>query len=330
MKFKKPYTLISILAILFIFFTNCPGPEGPQGLQGPEGPQGPQGSEGPQGPGGPQGPQGPEGPGPQGPQYPPFTVTFNSNGGSSINPITVFNNVSTITEPTHPTRTGGYFFLGWYDQSLVTPFNFGTTIITTSIILYAKWQRYDLGDTGPGGGKVFYRSETGFTMTDTSEICYYLEAAPVDIDTRLKWFSDDFSIDLTEENVLLLDWINSDEFTASGIGTGRRNTIMILAMDPNAPAAKACNDYQNNGIIDWFLPSFDELVQLYINKASIGNLVNLPGPEYRVNCYWSSTLYYYGWVRDLSFEDNVVFDNPYDPQVGSLGTEHLVRAIRAF
>ena len=95
---------------------------------------------------------------------------------------------------------------------------------------------YSLGDPGPGGGKIFYVSVTGFTMTDNGQMCHYLEAAPVDMSSTLEWASFDFtSTDITG--------------TETAIGTGRKNTALILATDANAPAAKACNSYNNNTLV---------------------------------------------------------------------------------
>ncbi|MDR2716465.1 MAG: hypothetical protein LBB89_00155 [Treponema sp.] len=122
---------------------------------------------------------------------------------------------------------------------------------------------YNLDDTGPGGGKIFYRLEAGFTMTDTNEVCHYLEAAPADMSTELAWASSGYTT-------------TDISGTGSKVGTGRKNTALILATDANAPAAKACKDYSNGGKTDWFLPSNDELYELYIIDASLGN-------------YWSSS-----------------------------------------
>ena len=71
-----------------------------------------------------------------------FTVTFNTNGGSSINAIEVeYGN--TINEPEAPTKDDKVFG-GWYeDSTLTTPFEFSTHI-TANKILYAKWN--DPGD----------------------------------------------------------------------------------------------------------------------------------------------------------------------------------------
>ncbi len=71
-----------------------------------------------------------------------YTVTFNTNGGSAIESVTVEEG-STVTQPDDPTNTSseGIIFSGWYsDAALTTPFDFSTPI-TSDITLYAKWQQ---------------------------------------------------------------------------------------------------------------------------------------------------------------------------------------------
>jgi uncharacterized repeat protein (TIGR02543 family) len=68
-----------------------------------------------------------------------FTVTFVSNGGSSVAPIRNVALNSKITQPNNPTRHG-YSFNGWYKDSLLNvPFNFSTDVIEDNTTLYAKW-----------------------------------------------------------------------------------------------------------------------------------------------------------------------------------------------
>ncbi|NMI06828.1 hypothetical protein HF638_22840 [Paenibacillus sp. SZ31] len=66
-----------------------------------------------------------------------YTVSFNSNGGSSVADQTMESG-STAIEPTVPTRDG-YTFNGWYsDIGLNEAYSF-TTSVTGNRTLYAKW-----------------------------------------------------------------------------------------------------------------------------------------------------------------------------------------------
>ena len=83
------------------------------------------------------------------------TMTFDSNGGSAVAPITVPYN-SLITEPAAPTRAG-YRFDGWYDHE--SPFTglwtFATDRITHNETVHAKWVKvYDVAFVSNGGSAV--------------------------------------------------------------------------------------------------------------------------------------------------------------------------------
>ena len=79
-----------------------------------------------------------------------FTVTFNTNGGSAIDPLIVEEG-NKATRPADPTRSG-YTFSGWYSDSALTgAFDFDTAI-TSDITLYAKWTENGSGGGGSGGG----------------------------------------------------------------------------------------------------------------------------------------------------------------------------------
>ena len=67
-----------------------------------------------------------------------FTVTFDSQGGSEVAPITVKKG-GTISKPTDPTRDE-YNFTGWFeDNNLTTLFDF-TKAIEKNYTLYAGWE----------------------------------------------------------------------------------------------------------------------------------------------------------------------------------------------
>lgn len=66
-----------------------------------------------------------------------YSVTFNTNGGSTIAKETVEAN-SVLEKPTAPTKEG-YDFAGWYtDKELTTAYDF-TAKITKNLTLYAAW-----------------------------------------------------------------------------------------------------------------------------------------------------------------------------------------------
>jgi hypothetical protein len=178
---------------------------------------------------------------------------------------------------------------------------------------------YELGDTGPGGGIVFYFSKDGFTMWDTegtgTETCHYLEAAPAPIGTR-KW-----------SNITLSPNVS----TGATIGSGRQNTANIIAAEGTGiyTAAGACYNYSNNERSDWFLPSKDELNLLYENGNALGFLnVSAVDPN-----HWSSTQndnepagYYYldAWCQFLASISG-------GPQISIIKSmEYTVHPIRAF
>jgi len=67
-----------------------------------------------------------------------YTVTFDSQGGSAVDPQMVEHG-DLITEPPDPTRTG-YTFGGWYKEAGCTnAWDFATDTVTATVTLYAKW-----------------------------------------------------------------------------------------------------------------------------------------------------------------------------------------------
>ena len=65
------------------------------------------------------------------------TLTFETNGGSAIDPVTVRHG-NAVAKPKDPVN-GGYIFDGWYtDKTYRTPYNFAT-VLTQDTTIYAKW-----------------------------------------------------------------------------------------------------------------------------------------------------------------------------------------------
>ena len=112
---------------------------------------------------------------------PTYTVTFQSNGGTSVPSQSVIYG-DTAAEPlTDPTRAG-YFFSGWYaNAALSTRFDFGTEI-TQNTTVYAKWEQ-DLSTsytveykTSYDGGVTFVDLFPSVTYTGTTG--YWIHAYP--------------------------------------------------------------------------------------------------------------------------------------------------------
>jgi hypothetical protein len=156
---------------------------------------------------------------------------------------------------------------------------------------------YKIGDTGPGGGKIFY------DKGNNSDGWRYLEAAPADVGgSPLSWDRGGLGVytDITG--------------TGTAIGTGKANTALILQTLISAPAANACKTYSNNGKTDWFLPSRDELGKLCEQRDIVGISSNI---------YFSSSQESRGWVYcyDFSTGSSANYNK---------GPERSVRAVRSF
>jgi hypothetical protein len=59
--------------------------------------------------------------------------------------------------------------------------------------------------------------------------------------------------------------------TSTSLGTGNANTNLIIAnCSTFGIAARVCADYTDGTYTDWYLPSIDELSELWTNRAAIG------------------------------------------------------------
>lgn len=165
-------------------------------------------------------------------------------------------------------------------------------------------QEYVPGDIGPAGGLIFY-----VNPNYQADGWRYLEAAPFDQSAGAKWGS--FRVPLAGAQ-------------GSAIGAGRQNTLDIKkGCTTPGIAADLCTSFSLNGVQDWFLPSFEELKQMYANLkvAGLGGFPN----DFPDNCdYWSSTQATTDMARYVDFADNGMrghFDDKDYPR--------RVRAIRA-
>ena len=100
------------------------------------------------------------------------------------------------------------------------------------------------------------------------------------------------------------------------IGDGRQNTIdIITGCSESGIAARICSDLVFGGYDDWFLPSYEELKQLYENRVAIGGLSG--------SNYWSSTVAYGNYAYAITNSTGSITSCKKN-------LNYSVRAVRAF
>jgi len=116
-----------------------------------------------------------------------YTLSFNSNGGSSISDAT-YGYGSSVSQPSSSPTKAGYGFSGWYeDSALSTPYTF-STMPASNVTVYAKWTQvpysinYELNEginnaLNPSG---YFISDGLITLENPTRWKY----------TFLGWFSD--------------------------------------------------------------------------------------------------------------------------------------------
>jgi hypothetical protein len=228
---------------------------------------------------------------------------------------------------------------GWF-------FGFAIMVITTIFTIAAcdtgnsPLETYKIGDTGPAGGIVFYDNGT------TSDGWRYLEATPV-------------SAILEATNWVPYDSEFADRLiggTSTAIGSGKRNTEIILEklyewgaptadQDGREVAAKLCADLEYGGKSDWFLPSKDELNQMYLQRAilNVDSLGDVIAEKWDYPETWDGLWKKPFWSSSESgdshvYDDGKSYYNVWQQEFGNDGDqwdnwkkgENLVWAVRAF
>jgi hypothetical protein len=161
---------------------------------------------------------------------------------------------------------------------------------------------FNIGDTGPGGGRIFITPSTIGNSTGR-----YFEVALDWVEVTRTW--------ATGANQSAL--VTGANGTA--IGTGAQNTIDIVNQSGNVAATSAavyCSDLTYNGYSDWFLPSKDELNEIYVNRIALA-------AAFSTNYYWSSSQYSSNGARNLTFNSGNQNNN-------FKSTTYFVRPVRSF
>jgi hypothetical protein len=133
-----------------------------------------------------------------------------------------------------------------------------------------------VGDIGPGGGKVFYVS--GSAINAASGISgggIYLEMAPTTFSkTTYNWCEGSGN-----------PYTTLFGSTATTIGSGAENTKTMIDNCTGGAGVQAAG-LTLGGQSDWFLPSYGELVEIYNQRSALGLGTGKYASTY---LYWSST-----------------------------------------
>ena len=132
-----------------------------------------------------------------------------------------------------------------------------------------------VGDTGPGGGTVFYLSETAINAADgIGTGGRYLEAAPSTFSkTTFTWCEG-----ITDPHITTIGG------TSSAIGSGAINTKIVSSRCTGGAVHEAAN-LTLGGKSDWFLPSAGELLQMFNQRSILGFGTGTTAANY---FYWGS------------------------------------------
>jgi hypothetical protein len=199
----------------------------------------------------------------------------------------------------------------------------GTNAAGSSSATYRLRITGDIGDAGPGGGRIFYYAAGGFACGVTrSFTCKYLEVAPNGwnggADTAVTWAQ--AGLQTGPSNYLTL---------SNSIGYGAQNTKAIIDQGNTNTASSAAALARSYNVTvagvnfsDWFLPAEDELVSLYNQRVAVA--IQFSGGA-GIH-YWSST---------STGNDNGryvhVAQAPFGAPSGNpKSTAYYVRPIRAF
>ena len=294
-----------------------------------------------------------------------FDFTINAYNASGNTPLPIFNTNST-TAVIH--NNGGTFQLGVGTTTGATissasgtfTITFSNPVATSGTVSRITLQTGDhvagltlcqqgitcsIGDVGPGGGKIFYYSASGFscgasftnTGSPTGGLCHYLEAAPSTAVTGTFRYA---KTGLENSDVSGITNDTNGDYSSSAIGLGYKNSLLLVSQGNDTTSAPGiARAYQGGSKSDWYLPSFSELNQMCKwargvawtsdsticsgGTLNIGTGSGLGAAGFESNFYWSSS------ERESNNGWGIYFNDPTPDYLNKFHAKY-VRPVRAF
>ncbi len=234
-----------------------------------------------------------------------------SNTGKAITLFSSTNSAAAIKVVRYPegSDTSGFAGTTAYANQALLDFDFfiirvtaedATTVLYYKIVVTVA-PTVAIGESYKGGkvGYILKSTDSGYVEDEQ----HGLIVSMIDQSTGIRWYNGGYT---------------TTGATAVAVGTGQANTSAILDNQAaGSYAASSCDDLVIGAYSDWFLPSKDELYQLYVNKNEIaGDFVN--------NYYWSSSESDVNYAWGLSFYDGTQSD------ANSKSNTLYVRCVRSF
>ncbi len=283
------------------------------------------------------------------------TVSFNSNGGSSVADQTVANG-GNATAPEAPTKDG-HTFGGWYiDAGLNEAYSF-TTPVTGSLTLYAKWSfnSFTVSFETNGGPAVASQTvvpgERAVAPTTPKWVGYRFGG----------WYSDeelenvyDFSAAVTEDITLyakwtMTSWLELGDTIETGVSKQSKvvadshGTPYVAVMTQNNQVfvkkyVEATDEWQIVGGPDTFPEAWNSSVEVTLAIDSRDMLY--VAYVARVGTSWETVVYRYnggawepvgGKITHFGSEPSIVFDKndtPYLAYKDAITTYHTIYVMR--
>ncbi|MBE7079610.1 MAG: hypothetical protein E7371_00055 [Clostridiales bacterium] len=179
-----------------------------------------------------------------------YTVTFDVDGGSAIDSVTVEEGETVAKPATNPAKDG-YVFVGWYmNKTYTTPFAFGTTAIKADTTVYAKFVQVE-ADAAVYNVNYVVDGNVYATATTVNGAVYQLPTPTKDGATFAGWWKSDYNdaakvtakfedgTEIAEDVTLYAVWesnapnvsINGNTISWTAKGANNQYSVKVLAED---------------------------------------------------------------------------------------------------